>query len=117
MKELAWLVGASVGSWLVVAAAGGSRINPEAFYGMLAPLVGACGSWAAVSRTQRTAPERVVAVMSAGFAVKLVLFGTYIGVVLRVMGLRPIPFVTAFVSYFIALYAMQAFFLRRLMPR
>ena len=28
--------------------------------------------------------------------------------------LRPVPFVVAFVTYFIALYAMQALFLKRL---
>jgi hypothetical protein len=33
---------------------------------------------------------------------------------IRVLDLRPGPFVTAFVSYFVALYAMQALFLRRL---
>jgi len=32
----------------------------------------------------------------------------------RVLSLRLEPFVIAFVSYFIALYAMQALFLRRL---
>jgi hypothetical protein len=32
----------------------------------------------------------------------------------RLLGLEPVPFVAAFVSYFIALYAMQALFLRRL---
>jgi hypothetical protein len=33
---------------------------------------------------------------------------------LRLLSLRPVPFVTAFVTYFIALYAMQALFLKRL---
>jgi len=33
---------------------------------------------------------------------------------LGVLSFRPVPFMTAFVSYFIALYAMQALFFRRL---
>jgi hypothetical protein len=33
---------------------------------------------------------------------------------LRVLSLRPRPFVALFVSYFILLYAMQALFLKRL---
>jgi hypothetical protein len=114
LRELVWLAGASLVSWLVVAAIGGSRVNPEVFFGMLAPLAGACASWVAVSRTQRAAPDRVVAVMTVGFALKLLGFGAYLAVMLRVVGLRPIPFVAAFVSYVIALYAMQAVFLRRL---
>jgi hypothetical protein len=52
--------------------------------------------------------------MIVGFAVKLVFFGVYVAVMLRVLALRPVPFVTAFTSYFIALYAMQAWFLKRL---
>jgi len=35
-------------------------------------------------------------------------------VVIRLLTLKTVPFVTAFVSYFIALYAMQALFLKRL---
>jgi hypothetical protein len=33
---------------------------------------------------------------------------------IRLLSLRTVPFMTAFVSYFIALYAMQALFIRRL---
>ena len=43
-----------------------------------------------------------------------VLFPVYVAVMLRLVSLRLVPFVTAFVIYFIALYAMQALFLRRL---
>jgi hypothetical protein len=38
----------------------------------------------------------------------------YVAVMLKLLSLRPVPFVFAFTSYFIALYAMQALFLRRL---
>ena len=41
-------------------------------------------------------------------------FALYLTVMLKLLSLRPVPFVVAFVSYFIALYAMQALFLRRL---
>lgn len=112
---LVWLAGASVLSWLAVGALGGNRVNPEAFYGMAGPLVAVCLSWLAVRRAHRRGPERVMAVMMAGFALKLVFFGAYIAVMIKAVGLRPLPFVTAFVSYFIALYAMQAFLLWRLL--
>ena len=52
--------------------------------------------------------------MIVWFALKFVFFVVYVAVMLRLLSLRPVPFVIAFVSYFIALYAMQAFYLRRL---
>jgi len=114
MTPIAWMAGASLVSWLAVSAVGGDRVNPEALYGMLGPLASACMTWVAVQRTWRAAPERLTGVMIGGFAAKLAFFALYVAVMIRVLGLRPMPFVGAFVSYFIALYAMQAFFLRRL---
>jgi hypothetical protein len=108
------MAGAAVGSWLAVAAVAGDRANPETLFGMLGPLVAVCASWIATQRTHRVAPERVTAVMIVWFALKFVFFGAYIAVMLRLLSLRPVPFMVAFVSYFIALYAVQALFLRRL---
>jgi hypothetical protein len=115
MTPIAWMAGVSVVCWLAVSAIGGERVNPEALFGMLGPLASACVAWVAMVRAHRAAPERLTAVMMAGFAVKLVFFGIYLAVMLRVLALRPVPFVTVFTSYFIALYAMQALFLKRLM--
>ena len=108
------MAGAAVGSWLAVSVFGGDRANPESFFGMAGPLAAVCASWFAMERTHRAAPERVMAVMIVWFALKFVFFGAYVAVMLRFLSLRPVPFMTAFVSYFIALYAMQALFLRRL---
>jgi hypothetical protein len=52
--------------------------------------------------------------MILGFAVKLLFFAGYVTVMLRVLSLRPQPFVGLFVTNFILLYAMQALFLKRL---
>jgi hypothetical protein len=114
MKEVAWMAGAAIGSWLAVSAIGGDRVNPEGFFGMAGPLAVVCASWMALVRTHRSAPERVMAVMIVWFALTFVFFGAYVAVMVRLLGLDLVPFVTAFVSYFIALYAMQALFLRRL---
>jgi len=114
MREAAWMAGAAIGSWLAVSVAGGDRVNPESFFGMAGPLVAVCASWIAVKRTHHAAPERVMGVMIVWFALKLVFFGAYMAVMIRLLSLRTVPFVTAFVSYFIALYAMQALFLTRL---
>jgi hypothetical protein len=114
MSPIAWMAGAGVTSWLAVTAVAGDRLNPEALYGMLAPLVGTCLSWLTAERTYKSAPERLTAVMILGFAIKLVFFAGYMTVMLRVLSLRPQPFVAMFVTYFIFLYAMQALFLKRL---
>ena len=118
MIPIAWMAGASLLTWLAVYAFGGDRLNPEALYGMLGPLAGACLTWVAVDRTWRSDPARLTGVMIVGFAAKLAFFALYVAIMIRVLTLRPVPFVVAFVSYFIALYAMQALFLKRLtMPR
>jgi hypothetical protein len=110
---LLWMVGTSVAAWAVIAAAGGARVNPEALFGMLGPLVSAGATWIAVRWAQRSAAANLMGVMIAGFALKMVFFGAYVAAMLRFLALRPVPFVVSFTGYFIALYAMEALFLRR----
>jgi hypothetical protein len=109
------MAGTAAGSWVALWALTGARWHPELLFGMLGPLVGVCASWVAIARAARGTPERLTAVMMIGFAAKMVLFGAYVAVMLRGVELRPVPFVAAFTGYFIALYAMEALFLRRLL--
>lgn len=113
MKPVAWMVGVSLVSWLIVSRAAGGA-NPEVFYGMLAPLVVAAVSWIVTERTYRAKPERLTGVMVQGLAIKAVCFGAYVVGMLRVVGLRPVPFVVSFTSYFIALHVTEALFMQRL---
>ena len=115
MRPLAWMVGVSVASWLVVTIAGGSRAHPEVLWGMLGPLASAGATWVVVERSHAVAPGRLTSVLVTGFALKMLFFGLYVAVMLRVLLLRPVPFVVSFTSYFIALYVMEALFLRRLL--
>jgi hypothetical protein len=108
------MAGASVLSWLVVSVMTGRRQHPEVLFGMAGPLMAACATWLAVHLAHRTAPERLTAVMIAGFGVKMLFFGGYVVGMLRWIELRPVPFVVSFTAYFIGLYAMEALFLRRL---
>lgn len=118
MAPIAWMAGAGIASWLIVSLVGGDAVNPEALFGLAGPLASACLTWVAAEWTWRTAPERLTGVMIVGFAAKLVFFGLYLVLGLRVLSMRPVPLVSAFVSYFIAMYAMQALFLKRLLaPR
>jgi hypothetical protein len=60
------------------------------------------------------APERVMGVMVTAFMAKMMFFGVYVAGMLRGLELRRTPFVVSFTVYFIALYAMEALFLKRL---
>jgi len=113
MTPVAWMAGLSLGSWVVATVVIGSA-NPEALLGMIAPLVATCASWVVIARVHGVAPERVTAVMLVAFAAKMVFFGVYVAVVLRGLALLPTPFVVSFTAYFIALYAMEALYLKRL---
>ena len=112
MRPVEWMVGTSVASWLAAIALFGMGF--ELFLGMIAPLVVAVGTWIAVERAYKANPSGVTAVMMAGFAGKMVFFGSYIVIVLRGLSIRPIPFVVSFTAYFIGLYLVEALYLKRL---
>src|SRR5262245_2362434 len=112
-KPLTVMIGASVGSWLALSAAGAGPYNPELALGMAGPLVSAVATWVIVERTQRAAPERVTSVMIAGFLVKLLAFGGYVALV-GALGLRLRPFVFSLAGFFIALHLVEARYLGRL---
>ena len=114
MRPLAWMAGASVVSWLGVTLATGDRAHPETLFGMLGPLASASATWVAVERIHGSAPERLTSVLVTGLGLKMLFFGVYVAVMLRVVMVRPVPFIAAFTSYFIALHVIEALFLRRL---
>ena len=114
MTPVWWMVGLSGLSWLVAAALLAPQARIEVLYGMLGPLAMVTGSWILMERAYRRDPERLTAVMVAAFVGKLVFFGAYVTVMLRVLSLRPRTFVASFTGYFIALYLIEALYLRRL---
>jgi len=114
MSPLVWMGTVSWASWGVVAMATAGRFGPEVLLGMAGPLACAVASWVAYERAHRAAPGRLTQVMITALAVKMVFFGGYLVVVLRVLAMRPVPFVVSLAAYFIGLHAMEALFLRRL---
>jgi hypothetical protein len=117
MTPVWWMVGASVAAWGVVTAATWPRLHPELLWGLLGPLAAACGTWVVTARAFRVNPQALTAVMVVGLAVKAVFFGVYVVVMLRGLDLRPAPFVGSFTGFFVALYGMEALFLKRLFAR
>jgi len=114
VKPVWWMVGSGVLSWLAVTAVPGVESDVEVLLGMIAPLVGAVGTWVLVVRTYARRPERLTPLMVAAFGGKLVFFGAYVTVMLEVLSLRPLPFVISFTTYFIALHLFEALCLQRL---
>jgi hypothetical protein len=114
MRALATMVAAGVVSWACMAAVLGDPVNPELLFGMLGPLLVATLSWVVVARAWAVRPEGVFGVLLGGMAIKLVFLAAYAYVMLRVVALRPVPFVASFTGYFIALHNIEALFMKRL---
>ena len=99
------MAGASLVSAALAIAAAGRPRAAEVLLGMAAPLT---------ERTYKRDPQALTGMMTAAFAVKMLFFGTYVALMLRVVGLQPLPFVVSFTGYFIALYLTEALLMRRL---
>ena len=81
---------------------------------MAAPLVAVVCSWLVTARIHAVDPARVTGAMVVGLGAKAILFAAYVVVMVRGIGVRPVPFALSFAGFFIALYAMEAYFLRQL---
>jgi hypothetical protein len=82
------------------------------FFGMIAPLAVAVASWLVAERAWRRDPPSVTPVMMTAFGAKMLFFGVYVAVMLKGVAVAPVPFVTSFAGYFIALLLVEALALR-----
>ena len=114
MKPIAAMGYASAVSWSIAAIMVDRRTGIEILLGMLGPLVATTATWVLVERIYKQRAEVLTTVMATAFVAKIVFFGAYIAVIILLFRFRPIPFVLSFTSYFIALYLMEALYLRRL---
>ena len=114
MKPVAVMVAASVGSFLAAALLVDARTRVEVLFGMVGPLAMAAGSWVLVERAYARHPQTLTSLMIAAFAFKLVFFGAYVAVMIRVVALTPVPFIASFTGYLAGLYLMEAVYLRQL---
>ena len=108
------MIAASMTSWLGTVAIVDRQTAEEVLYGMAGPLALACGTWLLVDRTYKRSPESLTPLMVAAFFGKMVFFAAYIAVMLRLLQLRFVPFAVSFTAYFIALFIIEALYLRRL---
>ena len=111
------MVGASAATCLAIGLFLPRQTSIEVMFGMLGPLAAATISMILAQRTYQRRPEALTRFMIAAFGAKLVFFGAYVAVMLRVLMLTPMPFVISFTGYFIVLYLIEALFLKRLFGR
>jgi hypothetical protein len=109
-----WMTGTSLGSFLPVALWFERATAATVLVGMLGPLVMAIVTWVLTEQTFRRNPGGVTAMMVAAFGVKMVFVALYLVVMLRLVAVESMPFVASFTSYFVLLYAIEAFYLKRL---
>ena len=114
MNAAVWMAGATALVWLAAAPFLDARTRVEVLLGMLGPALVASGSWVLTERTYRRRPAAVTSVMIASFAFKVIFFGAYVVVMLRLLTFRPVPFVVSFAGSLAGLYLMEALYLRRL---
>ena len=114
MKAVVWMGAASLASAALAIVMVGPHMGAEVLFGMLAPLGAAGASWVLTERTFRRNPAQLTGLMIGAFGAKMLFFGVYVALMVRVVGLSPVPFVASFTSYFIALYSAEALLMRRL---
>ena len=114
MKPLWLMTAVSLVTAMAIAALPGVDGDREVLFGMLAPLAGAALTWILAARLFPAHPERLTSMMMAAFGGKLVFFGAYVAVMLKVLQLEPMPFVASFTGYFVTLHIIEALYLQKL---
>lgn len=112
MKRGGWSLAASLLACVAVTLLGAP--GREVLFGMVGPFAVSVASGALVERVYRRDPERLTSVMVAAFGAKMVFFAAYVAVMLKLLALRPVPFMTSFTAFFVALHLVEAFSLKRL---
>jgi hypothetical protein len=87
-------------------------MRAEIASGMLGPLVAVVATWVLVE-TSRGRPDALLRRMIAAFAAKMVFFGAYVAVMVRLAEMQPVPFAMSFAVYFVVFYCVEAFHLKR----
>ena len=114
MTPVVWMVSAGLVAWLAATLGFGLETRTATLYGMAAPLIVAITTWRMAERTYRRDPAALTGLMMAGFVGKMVFFGAYVAVVIKVLSQPAVPFAVSFTASFIALHLIEALALRRL---
>lgn len=111
------MVGVCAASWLATLIFVPWQTGFEILCGLSGPLAATVASWILAEKKYSRRPEALTTLMIVLFGAKLVFFAAYLAIMLRVLLLRPMPFVVSFTVYFIVLYLIEALYLKRLFGR
>ena len=111
---LTWMIGASALGWVALAAGAGPDNLGAVSLGTLGPLVATVVSWVAIVRVHARAPGKVQGAMLRFFAAKMLFFGVFVTAAVTWLSLGTRMFVVSFLSQYIMLHFMEAFYLHRL---
>jgi hypothetical protein len=114
MKLLWWAFSGSVLSAVAITAMVRAEVAREVWLGLFGPLAAAFASWFAMQRQHKRRPAGMTRLLIKAFAAKMVFFGLYVSVLLRIGIVRPFPFVISFLAYFISLHVFEAIGLHRI---
>lgn len=117
MKLSGLLVVGCVGSCALFTALLAPADASAMFLGMLAPLVVGIGTVIMVERTARTDVGQLTARMTVAFVAKVLFYGGYVGVIVGLMQVTPVPFVASFTGYFVVLQFTEALYFKSLFDR
>ena len=107
---------ACTAAWLTVMVASPEHAR-SVFFGILGPFSAVAGTWLLVERVAGHNPAALTSLMMTGFVVKMVLFAVYVVAIVRLANVDWTAFTLSFAATFIALYAVEAVLLRRLIAR
>ncbi|HEX4997819.1 MAG TPA: hypothetical protein VFY29_06315 [Terriglobia bacterium] len=113
-RRTPWTIAGIVLCSAAAIAAAGGEIRAEIVCGMLGPLLAVGGTWILVE-SARNRPEALLGRMIAAFAVKMVFLGAYVAVMVKLVGVKPVPFAVSFAGYFVVFYWVEALHLKRVL--
>ena len=113
-RRTPWTIAGIVLCSSAVIAALGGNVRAELLSGMLGPLAAVGGTWALVE-SARNRPEVLLGRMVIAFGAKMVFLGGYVALMVRGLGMAPVPFVASFAGYFVVFYWIEALHLKRVL--
>jgi hypothetical protein len=89
----------------------------EIFLGMIAPLLIGVFSIMTTTAKFKKEPENLTKAMTKNFFIKIIVYGLYVTVILGFYTFNEIPFIVSFVGFFIILYGLEAYYLKKLFKK
>lgn len=103
-----------IGIWGILSGLFFPGYKSEIFLGMILPLLIGIYSISVNKYIYNKTPEKLTRAMVINFFLKLIIYGLYIAILLGFYTFREVPFIVSFVGFFIVLYGIEAYYLRKL---